>query len=101
MYARWGLGAIALSRFLPGVRAIVPPFAGALRVGAVRAGLAMTLASSVWYGLITYFAYEAGANFEALKARMAEGQRWLGIGAATIVAAGLVLWWLRRRRARA
>jgi membrane protein DedA with SNARE-associated domain len=101
MYARWGLGAIALSRFLPGVRAIVPPFAGALRVGAVRAGLAMTVASSVWYGLITYFAYEAGANFEALKARMAEGQRWLGIGAATIVAAGLVLWWLRRRRARA
>jgi membrane protein DedA with SNARE-associated domain len=99
MYARWGLGAIALSRFLPGIRAIVPPFAGALRVGAVRAGLAMTVASSVWYGLITYFAYKAGANFDALKARMAEGQKWLGIGAAVIVAVGVLLWWLRRRRA--
>jgi membrane protein DedA with SNARE-associated domain len=99
MYARWGLGAIALSRFLPGVRAIVPPFAGALKVGAVRAGLAMTVASGVWYGLITYFAYKAGANFDALRARMAEGQRWLGIGAAVIVAVGLLVWWLKRRRA--
>jgi membrane protein DedA with SNARE-associated domain len=101
MYARWGLGAIAISRFLPGVRAIVPPFAGALKVGAVRAGLAMTLASAVWYGLITYFAYQAGANFDALRARMAEGQKWLGIGAAAIVAVGLLVWWVRRRRARA
>jgi membrane protein DedA with SNARE-associated domain len=101
MYARWGLGAIAISRFLPGVRAIVPPFAGALKVGALRAGLAMTLASALWYGMITYFAYQAGANFDALRARMAAGQKWLGIGASVIVAVGLLVWWLRRRRARA
>ena len=101
MYARWGLGAIAISRFLPGIRAIVPPFAGALRVGALRAGLAMTLASALWYGLITYFAYQAGANFDALRARMVQGQKWLGVGAAVIVVLALGVWWVRRRRTRA
>jgi membrane protein DedA with SNARE-associated domain len=100
LYRRYGIGAIALSRFLPGVRAVVPPFAGALRVGAVRAGLAMAVASGIWYGAITYFAFTAGANFDALKARMAEGQRWLGVGAAVIALAVAAAWWLRRRRAR-
>jgi membrane protein DedA with SNARE-associated domain len=98
LYRRYGLGAIALSRFLPGVRAIVPPFAGALRVGAVRSLLAMGLASALWYGAITYFAFTAGANFDALKARMAEGQRWLGVGAGAVVAIALLVWWVRRRR---
>ena len=98
MYKRYGLGAIAVSRFLPGVRAIVPPFAGALKVGAVRAGLAMAVASGIWYGAITYFAFTAGENFDVLKARMAEGQRWLGIGAAAVAVAALLVWWLRRRR---
>lgn len=98
MYRRYGLGAIAISRFLPGIRAIVPPFAGALKVGAVRAALAMSIASGIWYGAITYFAFTAGANFDALKARMAEGQRWLGIGAGIVVALAALAWWLRRRR---
>jgi membrane protein DedA with SNARE-associated domain len=98
LYGRYGIWAIAISRFLPGVRAIVPPFAGALRVGAIRAGLAMGLASAIWYGAITYFAFTAGANFEALQARIAEGQKWLAIVAAAIVALALGVWWLRRRR---
>jgi membrane protein DedA with SNARE-associated domain len=55
------------------VRAPRPPFAGALRLGAVRSGVAMGLASAVWYGVITYLAYTAGANFEALQARIATG----------------------------
>lgn len=101
LYGRYGLGAIAVSRFLPGVRAIVPPFAGALRVGALRSLVAMGIASGVWYGAITYFAFAAGANFDALKARMAEGQRWLGMGAAAIAALVLLAWWLRRRGRRA
>ena len=98
MYARYGVWAIVLSRFLPGIRAIVPPFAGALRIGAVRAGLAMGIASAVWYGAITYVAFNAGENFEALSARIAAGQRWVGIGAASIAALALVAWFVVRRR---
>lgn len=99
LYGRYGVWALVVSRFLPGVRALVPPFAGALRLGAAKAALAMGVASAVWYGAITYFAFTAGANFEALQAKVAQGQKWLGIGAVVIVAAGLAIWWLRRRRA--
>ena len=98
LYGRYGVWALVVSRFLPGVRALVPPFAGALKLGAARAALAMGLASAVWYGAITYFAFTAGANFEALQARVAQGQRWLGIEAVALAALALLAWWLRRRR---
>jgi membrane protein DedA with SNARE-associated domain len=97
-YARYGLLAIAVSRFLPGVRAIVPPVAGALRVGAVRAAIAMAIPSGIWYAAITYFAFTAGNNFDALRARIAAGQRWMGIAAGVLVAAALLVWWIRRRQ---
>jgi membrane-associated protein len=97
-YDRYGVFAIALSRFLPGVRAIVPPVAGALRVGAVRAAIAMAIPSGLWYAAITYLAFTAGGNFEALKARIAAGQRWVGIGAAVVVGLLVIVWLVRRRR---
>jgi membrane protein DedA with SNARE-associated domain len=100
-YGRYGVGAIVVSRFLPGVRAIVPPVAGALRVGAVRAAVAMAIPSGIWYAAITYFAFTAGGNFDALRARMAAGQKWLAIAAGVLVLGGLLVWWLRRRRAAA
>ena len=55
-----------MSRFLPGVRAIVPPVAGALGVGPLRAAVAMGVPSGLWYGAITYAAFTAGGDFEAL-----------------------------------
>jgi membrane protein DedA with SNARE-associated domain len=99
LYGKYGVWALVVSRFLPGVRALVPPFAGALRLGAAKAAIAMGVASAVWYGAITYFAFTAGANFEALQAKVAQGQKWLGLGAIVLVAVGLFAWWLRRRRA--
>lgn len=97
-YGRYGVVAIAVSRFLPGVRAIVPPVAGALGVGVVRSAVAMAIPSGIWYAAITYLAFTAGGNFDALKARMAAGQRWLAVAAAVIAAAALLVWWLKRRR---
>ena len=98
LYGRYGVWALVVSRFLPGVRALVPPFAGALRLGFAKAAIAMGLASAVWYGAISYFAFPAGANFESLQARIAQGQKWLGIGASVLVVLGLFVWWWRRRR---
>lgn len=94
-----GMVAVVVSRFLPAVRALVPPMAGALGIGATRSAIAMTLASGVWYGMICMLAFRAGANAEALLARVAEQQRALGIGALVIVAAGgVVIWWRHRGR---
>lgn len=101
-YARYGLIAIAVSRFVPGVRAVVPPVAGALRIGALRSAVAMIIPSAIWYGAITYAAFTAGGDFDALRTRLAAGQRWVALaasGVATAGAIGGVLWWAWRRRA--
>src|SRR5918997_1483683 len=66
LYGRYGLAALFVSRFLPGVRAIVPPLAGALRVPAFRTAVAMGAASAVWYGAISYLAFRIGADWDQL-----------------------------------
>jgi membrane protein DedA with SNARE-associated domain len=57
----------------------------------------MAAASAVWYGAITYLAYQSGEHFEVLLERMKAGQRWFGIGAAALVLVALVAWLVRRR----
>jgi len=92
-----GMAAVVVSRFLPAVRALVPPMAGALGIGAIRAAVAMTLASGVWYGLVCILAFRAGANADVLLARIAEQQRVIGLVAVAIVVLAIsVVWWRRR-----
>lgn len=99
MYARRGLLALFLSRFIPGLRALVPPFAGALRVPPLRATLAIAVASALWYGIVTVIAYRVGSDWAALQARL----RDVGLTAALIAGGAAILvvgWWylIRRRR---
>ena len=101
LYGKYGLGALFVSRFLPGVRAIVPPFAGALRIPALRAGVMMGIASAIWYGAIAVLAYRIGADWEALQAMIGRLGRWSGIVAVAIAAVGGLAWWLHSRKARA
>lgn len=93
-----GLVAIAVSRFLPGVRAVVAPVAGAMRLGAGRVSLAMAVASGVWYGIVCVVAYRAGANAEAMLAMIARQQRVVGIAALGLLVIGLGIWRLRKGR---
>jgi membrane protein DedA with SNARE-associated domain len=97
MYAQRGIAALFLSRFIPGVRALVPPFAGAVRVPVLRAALAIAVASGIWYGIVTWIAYNVGSDWDALQARL----RSAGITAA-LVAGGIVVliaaWYILRRR---
>ena len=97
-FRKGGVVAVAVSRFLPGVRAIVPPVAGAVGIGAVRTGVAMTVASGAWYALVCWFAFRAGANAEALLARIAGQQKTVGLVAAGIVAAAVAIFLIRRRK---
>jgi membrane protein DedA with SNARE-associated domain len=99
-YRTHGIWALAVSRFIPAVRAIVPPLAGALRVGVVRAMIAMSVASAIWYGLITWFAFTLGANAETLLARIGSSQRTAAIIAVGIVLVAAGVWWARRRTSR-
>jgi membrane protein DedA with SNARE-associated domain len=101
MYSRYGLAALVLSRFIPGVRALVPPFAGALRVPAFSAIAAMALASGVWYGLISYLAWRAGTNWEAVTRMIARSGRIATMVAVVIAALAGLAWLAYRRRERA
>lgn len=96
-----GLFAVIVSRFLPGVRALVPPLAGAMGIGAVRALIAMSLASAAWYGLVCVLAFRAGANADVLLERIGGRQRTVGLVAAALVLVAVgVVWWRRQRNAR-
>lgn len=97
MYGKYGVGALFLSRFIPGVRAIVPPFAGALRVPPVRAGLAISSASAIWYGTVSYLGFTLGGNWESVSRAITGYGRALAIAAAVIMLLALGVWWVRRR----
>jgi membrane protein DedA with SNARE-associated domain len=97
-YARWGTAGIFLSRFLPGVRAAVPPFAGVAGLPAAKALVPAALASAIWYALLAFAGFQVAENWEAVKALVADANRVLGVAALVLAAAAAV--WLRRRSRR-
>jgi len=102
-YLRFGVAGIFLSRFLPGIRAVAPPFAGLVGLSATKTFLPMGLASAIWYGGITLVGALIGAEWERISALIAHVNRTLGL-AALLVAAAAGVWYLvrayQRRRER-
>ena len=97
-YARWGVAGIFFSRFLPGLRAAVTPFAGVAGLGAAQALVPAAVASAIWYGFLAVVGYEVAENWEAVKALVAGAHRALGVVAVVVVAlVGLWLWRRLRR----
>jgi membrane protein DedA with SNARE-associated domain len=98
-YGRWGTAGIFFSRFLPGVRAAVTPFAGVAGLGPVRALVPAAVASAIWYALLAFIGYEVAENWEAVKALVADTNRGLGLAALVLtLVAGVWLWRRSRRR---
>jgi membrane protein DedA with SNARE-associated domain/uncharacterized tellurite resistance protein B-like protein len=97
-YLRFGLAGIFLSRFLPGIRAVVPPFAGLIRLGAVRTFVPMAIASVIWYGGITLVGSLIGANWTRILAILEGVNRTMGIVTLLLVVAGAIWYWTERRR---
>lgn len=96
-YGRFGLAAIFLGRFIPGVRALVPPFAGALRVPAYVALLLMGSASVLWYGTVSYVGFRLGSDWPHL-VRVLSRNGSIVSGVAAVLAGLLFAVWLARRR---
>lgn len=99
LYGRFGTAAFFLSRFVPGVRAIVPPFAGALHIRPLKPALVIAFASGLWYGLITFLAFRAGASWETL-VRLLERLGWGAAIGASVILAAMVFWLYRRHKRR-
>ena len=97
-YQRHHLWGIFVSRFLPGYRAVVPPFAGLVGLGSFRALAPVALASGLWYGFLVWLAHHVGSNWYALQRSLGRVSWWLGAAAAVVTA--LLIWavWTWRRR---
>jgi membrane protein DedA with SNARE-associated domain len=97
-YARHGLWAIFFSRFLPGVRAAVTPFAGLLGVSPARALIPAATASAVWYAFLIVVGTALGLNWDRAKSVVGDANRVLAVLSVLAVAA-VVVWLWRHRRA--
>lgn len=97
-YARYGLLSLFIGRFIPGVRAIVAPFAGALRASVPGTALAIMVASGIWYGLVTWVAFRAGQNWEDLLRTVGRMGKVTAIVAVVLAAVVVVAWRSHRRR---
>ena len=93
-YGRWGPAAIFLSRFLPGVRAITPVFAGATRQAWPRVIIPIALASAFWYGGLVRLGFVAGENLADLETQLSGLNRGL-TGIAVLAAMAVAVWWYR------
>ena len=100
LHKKHGVVGLFVSRFLPGVRAIVPPFAGAMRLPAFKVMLSIGAASAVWFALITFLAFRAGDNWDLLQKYLIRSGKIVGAVAVAIVAIAVGIWWWRRRRSR-
>ena len=100
-YKRHGIYGIFISRFLPGVRAAVTPFAGVAGMRPARALIPAALASAIWYAFLVAAGSVLAQSWPRAQALLADANRALAIVAASTVALVALLWWrARRRRAR-
>ena len=98
LFERYGMPAVFVSRFVPGVRALVPAFAGALRLSVVWTSVMIASASAIWYGLITVLAFRVGSDWEKLKDSMSRYSSTAAIVGAVILALGIAVWLIARKR---
>ena len=98
-YARFGVLGIFLSRFLPGLRAGVTPFAGVAGVSPARALIPAAAASAIWYAFLAGAGYTLADNWARTRAFVEDANRMLGL-AAVVATACLLLWLWRRSRAK-
>ena len=96
-YRRWGAAAIFYTRFLPGLRAVTPVFAGLIRQRPISVAFPLLLASGVWYGALVSVGAFAGRNVDQLLRVQARLNSTLaGVAGVTVVL--LAWWWWRSRR---
>ncbi len=95
-YGRFGTLAIFFTRFLPGLRAVVPVFAGVTHQRFLPVALPIAVASGIWYGMLVWVGAFAGQNLDAVQAMLAGVNRWL-LAAAVLVGGAVAIWWWRTR----
>ncbi len=97
-YDRFGVPALAISRFLPAFRAVVPIFAGVSRMPWQRVLPPIAAASALWYGILVSIGTVAGKNWELVVAAFGKLSRILLLIAVPILILLIFWWWWTRQR---
>ena len=97
-YLRFGVIGIFVSRFLPGIRAVVAPFAGLVNLSPLRTLVPTGVASAIWYGGITILGSVIGAEWDRINQIILGVNRTLGLLAVVVITVGIVLYLRSRRR---
>lgn len=100
LYNQYGLPALFVSRFLPGIRAVVPPLAGAIRVPVGGAIAVIATASAIWYTALAIIAYRLGSEWDRIVAAIKRFETIAGVVAGIVAVLAVVVWWLLRQRRR-
>jgi membrane protein DedA with SNARE-associated domain len=95
-YREWGALAIFFTRFLPGLRAVVPIFAGVSHQRFLPVLLPLAAASGLWYGGLVWAGVLAGRNLPRVRALFSDVNSVL-LGVAVVLALGIGIWWWRTR----
>lgn len=98
-YRKHGVLGIFLSRFLPGVRAAVTPFAGVAGMPPLKVLVPAASASAIWYAALVVVGSALGLQWERAKDIVSDANRVLGLVSLAVVVA--IAFWLRRSRTRA
>lgn len=96
-YDRWGSPAIFLTRFLPGLRAIVPAFAGVSKQPFLPVAVPLATASAIWYGVLVWVGATAGRNVGTIWEWIQDTNRVL-LGIAVFLTVIVAIWWYRTHR---
>lgn len=97
LYQRHGSLGVFLSRFVPALRAVVPPFAGIAGLPVRRALVPIALASAIWYGTLTWLVASFAQKIEDV-ARIVTGINWVAAITVGVLVMVVVVQALRRRR---
>jgi len=97
-YGRYGVYGIFVSRFLPGVRAAVTPFAGVAGMRPARALIPSASASAIWYAFLVTAGSVLAQSWPRAQALLADANRALAIVAGLVIAIVVFFWWRARRR---
>jgi membrane protein DedA with SNARE-associated domain len=95
---RYGIAGIFVSRFLPGLRAGVLPFAGAIGMPPLPALGAAGAASALWYVFLVEAGVALGKSLPAVRRLVDDATRVLGLVALATLAALAIWLWRRLRR---
>jgi membrane protein DedA with SNARE-associated domain/uncharacterized tellurite resistance protein B-like protein len=97
-YLRFGVAGIFVSRFLPGIRAVVPPFAGLVSLSLFRFLVPTGVASALWYGGITLLGSLIGAEWNRIDHIIRSVNQTLGAITLALILLGVAAYLTARRR---